>query len=80
MAIIATKQCTQAVVTENETRHLNNLAQIKAFVFSYYYKIHILHIFSLTSAFLIVVFSFLNLVPSRDDDIKYAFHFVVSKL
>lgn len=88
MATIATKQCTEAVATEAEVRSMTamsgpsaetpTLAVTKNFVASYYYKLHLLHIFSLTSSFLIVVFSCLDLVPTRDDDIKYAFHFVVS--
>lgn len=87
MATIATKRCTEPVATEAEVRSMTAMsgpsaevptqAVTRTFAASYYYKLHLLHLFSLSSSFLILLFSCLDLVPTRDDDIKYAFHFVV---
>lgn len=68
MAIIAVKRCTLAVATEAETRTLNEAGtsySVNSFVHSYYYKLHLLHSFSLTCSFLIIVFSLLDLVSKR---------------
>lgn len=90
MAIVAGKHCTEPAATEAEVQSMTaasgpsaeapSAGAVRTFVARYYYKLHLLHLFSLGAAFLVVLFSALDLVPTRDDDIKYAFHFVVSAL
>ena len=90
MAIVAGKHCTEPAATEAEVQSMTAASgasaeapsadAVRTFVARYYYKLHLLHLFSLGAAFLVVLFSALDLVPTRDDDIKYAFHFVVSVL
>lgn len=79
IAILAVKECSVAVVIEDDAEKMM-LDQVKIdnYVHSYYHKMHILHTLSLISAFLIVLLSFIDLVPKHNDDVKYAFHFVVS--
>ena len=78
MSILAMKQCNEAVVVEDDAKHLmQDQEKIDSYVLTFYYKLHILHVFSIICAFLIVLLSFIDLVPKHNVDVKYAFHFVV---
>lgn len=66
------------VASEEIVKKLSSPGQIGRYLDGYFYVLHVLHIIALMVSCLVVVLSFIHLVPQNDDDIKFAFHFVVS--
>ncbi|XP_054163347.1 uncharacterized protein LOC128961167 [Oppia nitens] len=76
MAIIAVKRCHSGVATEDETKYMKTLADRQQYISSYFTKFHILHTIVLICGSIIIIYGFIDLVSTDDEDIKYAFHFI----
>ncbi len=78
LAIIATKKCHIAAASEADSKDLKTDEDIEKFISNYFVKLHILHALALICGSIVIIFGFIDLVPNYDEDLKFAFHFIVS--